>query len=319
MTLHKIVIPTSFPIGPVNVYLVEGDPLTLIDTGPRTDEALQTLEQGVAALGYALGDIRRIIITHTHPDHFGLVRQLVERSGASIWTHPFNADWFNNLALAVQRRGEFTLQLFKQSGVPDALIDMMRQMSPVMGQFFEEAPTDHWLDDGDTLEMDGALWQTVFTPGHAGGHIALYQPQTQQMVVGDHLLKYISSNPLIEAPHAPGLPRAKALVQYLDSLKKVAALDVAVAYPGHGDNINDHRLLIAERISFHEQRAERIAALLDQGERTAYQLVQEMFPRLADFDIFLGLSEVIGHLDILQLQGRVIEAPRNGHLVYASQ
>ncbi len=317
MTIHKITLPTPFPIGPVNVYLVEGESLTLIDVGPNTEEAFATLQQGLSERGYTWRDIQRVIITHTHPDHFGLVRRVVERSSATVWTHPYNGDWFNDLDSAMMRRGLFTMQVFQQSGVPARITEAMAQSAPRMGRMFEATPVNHWLAEGDTLEMGGATWQVLHTPGHASGHISLYQPESQQMIVGDHLLKHISSNPLLEAPRVYGEPREKSLVQYMDSMKRVAAMDVREGYPGHGENISDHRALIAERLQFHAERLKHIESLLDGGERTAYQLMQKLFPRLKDFDIFLGISEVIGHLDILQMQGRVVEVSRNGHLTYA--
>lgn len=317
MAIHKITLPTPFAVGPVNVYVLDGEPLTLIDTGPNTAEALQTLQNGLRELGYALSDIQRVIITHTHPDHFGLVKRVVEHSSATVWTHPFNSDWFNDLETAIQRRGLFSLQVFQQAAVPQPIIEAMAQSAPRVGRMFETVPVNHWLNEGDQIEMDGTRWQVIHTPGHASGHIALYQPERQQMILGDHLLKHISSNPLLEAPREHGKPREKSLVQYLDSMRKIAQYDFNEGFTGHGENITEHRALIAERLSFHAARLEHIARLLDNGERTAYELMQALFPRLKDFDIFLGLSEVIGHLDILQLQGRLVELPRNGHITYS--
>jgi glyoxylase-like metal-dependent hydrolase (beta-lactamase superfamily II) len=315
MSIHKIVVPTPFPVGPVNLYLCEGDALTLIDTGPNTDEAYDTIAQGLREHGYAIRDLKRIIITHTHPDHFGLTHQLVKESDATVWTHPFNSEWFNDLPNAIERRSHFTLDLFKQAGVSPPIIEAMRQFSPMLAQLYAAVPVSHWLNVGDVIELDNAGWQVVFTPGHAGGHSSLYQPDTQQMIMGDHLLKHISSNALVEAP-TEGEPRVKALAQYIEALQRVAELDVRIAYTGHGEDIHDHRALIAERLKFHESRFDHIENLLRKGEHTLYQLVRAMFPRLRDFDLFLGLSEVLGHLDIMQARGRVVEEPRNGHVVY---
>ncbi len=317
MPIHKITLPTPFAVGPVNLYLVEGEPLTLIDAGPRTEEALPLLESELRLRGYALSDLQRIIITHTHPDHFGLTKALVDRSGATVWTHPYNGDWFNDVEAATQRRAQFSLQVFQQAGVPEKATQAMALNSWRSARMFEATPVSHWLSDGDRLEMGGATWSVLHTPGHASGHISLYQPATQQMIVGDHLLKHISSNPLLEAPRVVGTAREKSLVQYIESMQRVAQMDVSEALPGHGENITDHRSLIANRLRFHDERMERIAQMLNGSERTAYELMQQLFPRLSDFEIFLGLSEVIGHLDLLELHGRVAQLPRNGHVVYA--
>src|SRR5574341_1755566 len=88
--LHLIPIPTPFPVGPVNVYLAEGNPLTLIDTGPKDGAALAALEAGLAQHGRRVEDLRRIVLTHHHADHIGLVARLAARSGAEVLTHPYN-------------------------------------------------------------------------------------------------------------------------------------------------------------------------------------------------------------------------------------
>ena len=318
MTIHKLTLPTGMPVGPVNAYLVEGEQLTLIDTGPRSEETFGVLEQAVTARGFALAELKRIVITHTHPDHFGLVRRLVDLSGAQIWTHPYNAGWFNDLDAMVERRGAFTLQVFEQAGVPQAIVQEMARGGRRFGRMFEAAPASHWLQEGDSLELGGTAWQVLHTPGHASGHISFYEPRSRQMIAGDHLIKHISSNPMLEAPRIEGRPRDKSLVQYMESLQRVAQMDVGVAYSGHGDDITGHRALIEQRLAFHASRVEVIYNLIAAQPRTSYELMRELFPRLTDFEIYLGLSEVIGHLDILQMQGRIIETPQNGHLLYVS-
>src|SRR5438270_12908899 len=104
MPIHKLTLPTGMPVGPVNVYLVDGEQLTLIDTGPRSEETFQVLEHTAAAQGFALSALRRIVITHTHPDHFGPVRPLVDLSGAAMWTHPQNACMLRDPDSMVERR-----------------------------------------------------------------------------------------------------------------------------------------------------------------------------------------------------------------------
>lgn len=316
MMIHKLTLPTGMPVGPVNVYLVAGEQLTLIDTGPRSEETFRVLEQEAAAHGYALSDLKRILITHTHPDHFGLVRRLVDLSGAEIWTHPYNAGWFNALDTMIERRGAFTQQVFQQAGVPETIVQEMAQGGRRFGRMFEAAPASHWLQEGDTFELGGLPWQVLHTPGHASGHISFYEPRSQQMIAGDHLIKHISSNPMLEGPRIEGQPRDKALMQYLESMRRVAQMDVSVGYSGHGDDITGHRELIEQRLAFHESRVEHIFNLVAERPRTAYELMRELFPRLTDFEIYLGLSEVIGHLDILEVQGRTVEAPVNGQVLY---
>src|SRR5262249_17225855 len=93
MRIHRISVPTPFYVDPVNVYVIEEDPLTLIDAGPRDGESIQALRSGLARLGYKLSDIKRIIISHAHSDHYGLAQLIVEESGATAYIHEWDAPW----------------------------------------------------------------------------------------------------------------------------------------------------------------------------------------------------------------------------------
>jgi glyoxylase-like metal-dependent hydrolase (beta-lactamase superfamily II) len=104
----------------------------------------------------------------------------------------------------------------------------------------------------------------------------------------------------------------RRLVQYLEQLRRVAELDVALALPGHGPPIHDHRALVQRRLSFHEERAERILCTLDGKALTVYQIVGLFFPDLDPINAFLAISEIIGHLQWLQIRGRVLQERRLG-------
>ena len=137
------------------------------------------------------------------------------------------------------------------------------------------------------------------------------------MLSSDHLLKHITSNPLLEPPEPGETARRRSLVDYLASLRRVAAMDVAKALPAHGEPISDHRALIAERFGFHRERQERILGLLDNGGRTAYDIALILWPGLSPLSTFLALSEVIGHMDVLEDEGRIRLLRDDGLLRYA--
>src|SRR5215813_15353632 len=120
MKIHRISVPTPFYVGPVNVYLIQEDPLTLIDDGPRNDESINALRSGLAKLGHKLSDIRRIIISHAHADHYGLARVVVEESGATALIHEWDAPAvLTNTDYKPYRR------LLAAAGVPTPAIEKM--------------------------------------------------------------------------------------------------------------------------------------------------------------------------------------------------
>jgi glyoxylase-like metal-dependent hydrolase (beta-lactamase superfamily II) len=314
-SLHTIPLPVPFPgLDAVNVYLADGDPLTLFDTGLRWKPGREALETGLGALGYRIEDIGRIIVSHSHVDHFGLAGQIIARSGAEIWSHPYNIPWMADLMGERAKYRDFYLKLYGEGGVPRDILEQVFAILQGFSEWVDNVTVTHAIDDGDTLEMAGHHWQVLHTPGHSQGVICLYQPDTRVLLSSDHLLPKISSNPIVEPPQA-GQERPRKLMIYIEQLKRIAAMNVSVALPGHGEPIDDHRALVAERLAFHEQRAEQVLDALGDGERTLFELAQVLFPRLDAVNAFLSFSEVLGHLDILEVTGRARQIRRDG-LVY---
>ncbi|HIE39114.1 MAG TPA: MBL fold metallo-hydrolase [Anaerolineales bacterium] len=303
--LHPITAPTPFPVGPVNLYLAEGDPLTLIDTGPRFGPAREALREGLAALGYRPADLGRILLTHIHGDHCGLAAELAGSSGAEVLTHPANFPQLADYADERERRIAFYSALMQEAGMPPGGIAQIDRVQRGYGRFAEPVRPDGPLEEGMTVRLGGEEWQVLHTPGHTGGLICLYQPQRRLLLSSDHLLRDISSNPIVEPPAREGGERPHRLLDYLAQLERIARLPTEVALPGHGPPITDVPGLVASRLAFHEQRARQVLEALRDGPCTIYQITLALFPELDPINRFLAISEVIGHLDWLQVQGWV--------------
>lgn len=314
--LHCFSIPTPFPVGPVNVYLAEGERLTLVDTGPRYEPARRALTDALAERGYRPGDLQRILLTHAHADHCGLAAELVRMSGAEVWTHAANVSRLAEDGSIIRTTCEdvrgalFYARMMRWSGVPLPLMIRLARVRRGMGQYTEPLTPDHALDDGDVIQLGCDEWQVLHTPGHTGGVICLYQRRRRLLISSDHLLRDISSNPIVDPP-APGEKEPpRRLMQYLEQLRRVAELNVVLALPGHGPPITDHRTLIRQRLSFHEERAGRILQMLDEEALTAHEIAGLCFPDLDPINAFLAISEVIGHLQWLRARGLVAQDRR---------
>jgi len=305
--LYQIVLPTPFPVGPVNVYLAhdETEPLTLIDVGPRTADARAALEAGLAQLGYTLADIGRIIVTHAHADHHGLAGDVVQACGAEVYAHPHNQATLTDYVSERAQRRAFYEQMLIEAGVPPEVRASIGEMTRGYGRFATSVPAVRPLDEGDELTLAGYTWQVYAMPGHTGGLLCFYQPETRLFLSNDHLLRDISSNPMFEPPMPGQTQRRRSLVDYIASLERTAALDIAVTWPGHGEPIYDHRALIAQRLAFHRRRAEKMLAALDNGPQTAFTLSQAIFAKLEPTERFLAISEILAHLEWLEEQGEV--------------
>lgn len=316
--IHLISIPTPFPVGPVNVYLLEGDPLTLIDAGPLTDEALEALHAGLRKLGYALRDVEQLVITHAHHDHFGQARRIVEESGAIILSSRENRYPLEEFDTWWEDRIAFVADLVIKEGAPvESLgeIDIVRGIGQYAAPVAELTP----LDDGDEVRMGGATWQALHTPGHALGHLCFYHQESRLLLSGDHLLRDITSNPVLETPRRGKRERPRSLPDYIQSLRRVRDLDVERALPGHGAPVHDHRAHIDSILAHHAVREALILQILREGDRTVYELGVALFGgELPGVELFLVMSEIVGHLDILELEGKIRHLEQDGRGVWTA-
>jgi glyoxylase-like metal-dependent hydrolase (beta-lactamase superfamily II) len=309
--LYQIVVPTPFAVGPVNCYVASTDPVTLIDTGPRQSDSRAALHAGLSELGLTVHDVRRIIITHAHADHYGLAAELVRESGAEVWTHRHNRVMLENYESIRAQRNDFYLQIMTESGVPADERQRVADSRRVGDRFAESVPVARTLAEGDRVEMAGRVWQIYHMPGHAGGLITLFDAESRVLLSNDHLLREISSNPIVE-PDPDGGPRPHRLVQYIQHLQRAVDLKPSVAWTSHGGPVHDVEKLVRQRLHFHERRAEKILLMIGDGERSAFQIAEPLFGRLNGIDSFLALSETIGHLDWLEERGQVETITREG-------
>jgi glyoxylase-like metal-dependent hydrolase (beta-lactamase superfamily II) len=312
--LYQIAVPTPFKVGPVNCYVSTSAPMTLIDTGPKWDEAREAMQAELAVLGLTMADVQRIVITHTHADHYGLAAEIVQASGAEVWTHRHNRALLESYETIRAQRDAFYMQLMTEAGVPLEQRQRVADSRRGGNRYAEAVKVDRLLEEGDEIELADRAWRVYHTPGHAGGLICLFDPQSRVLLSNDHLLRDISSNPVVE-PDPDGGPRPHRLVQYIRHMQRMADLEPGVAWTGHGHEIHDVHKTVRQRLHFHERRAQRILDLIGAEERSAYQIAEPLFGRLDGMDSFLALSETIGHLDLLEEQGR-IEAMQRAGVMY---
>jgi glyoxylase-like metal-dependent hydrolase (beta-lactamase superfamily II) len=313
--LHRITLPTPFAIGDVNAYLVESAPLTLIDCGVRTPETLQVLTESLAQIGYAVRDIQRLFITHHHVDHVGLAEDIVRESGAAVWTHPFNCAWLERPDETRAISAAFMEQFFHENGVPDEALRTLAKSNRYLAKLTGTTKVDVTVSEGDSIDLLGQQWQVYHTPGHAGGLVCLYQPETRMMLSSDQLLRDVSSNALLEPPLPPNVDRPRRLLDYIREIERMAALEIEVAHTGHGEPIYDVRSRVAARLEFYQQRMDKLYGLFERQPQHLYTLTQRLFPKAIEAEPFLTLSETLGHLDLLERDDRIGQEKR-GDFVY---
>ena len=305
--IHRLRIPTPFAVGRVNCYLLEDDPLTLVDTGPNSGKSLDEMERQLDARGYAIEDLGLIVITHQHLDHTGLVEILAGRSGAEVAAIEVMTDFLRNYGDDAERDDEFAAGVMLRYGIPEETVIALRSVSRSFRGWGASAEVTRPLRDGDELRLRDRALEVLHRPGHSPSDTVFWDADRAMLIAADHLLPDISSNPLISRPLDGSEERPQALVTYIESLKRTRELPAEIVLPGHGDPITDHRALVDERLALHERRAEKIHGLIAERPMTAFEIAQELWGNVAVTQAFLTLSEVVGHVDLLINAGRVRE------------
>lgn len=305
----RIAVPTPFAVGRVNCYLVDDDPLTLVDTGPNSGTSLVDLETGIARAGRRAADLERIVLTHQHLDHIGLAQILADRSGAEIVCLEALAPWLAGFSASMDGDDAFSARVMARNGVPAEIVLGLRAVTAGVRAWGAAAIAAATVTDGDRLGFAARSWRVHHRPGHSPSDTVFHDEAGGVLFAGDHLLAEISSNPLVSRPLGAGsageIPRPPALLIYIDSMLRTRELEVAVCHGGHGPQVDDHRTLIDQRLAGHERRAAKIHRLL--GERdgaTAFEIAQAMWGTVAITQAYLTLSEVLGHIDLLERDGR---------------
>ena len=319
--IHRLPIPTPFMVGRVNCYLIDDDPLTLVDCGPNSGKALDELEQALADHGRRVGDLERIVVTHQHMDHLGLVAVLARRSGAEVCALDLLAPVVEDFPAYAEADDELAEALMLRHGIPRDVVTALRSMSRAFRAWGGSAPVDRRLADGEALEFAGRTLQALHRPGHSPSDTVFWDAERRELIGGDHLIAHISSNPLISRPLGgksgePGDGRPRALMTYLSSLRATRAMPIETVLPGHGDPVTDHARLIDERFALHERRAAKIGGLIAERPSSAYEIAQSLWGNVAVTQAYLTLSEVLGHVDLLLDRGAIRQTEIGGVIRY---
>lgn len=299
--IWRIEVPTPWAVGPVNVYLIDDDPLTLIDSGPYWDVSLGALEDALNVIGRPLHRIQRVVITHQHLDHFGLAQTLIDRSGADLVALDAVAEWFAGYPGSIELEDDFAERVLRRHGASQRALDDMAHYNAEARAYGAAVTITDPVRDGDVLEFAGRTLQVLHRPGHSPSDTLFHDSERGLLLGGDHLMHHVRSIPIITAPldGSEVHVRPRAYVQYLESLRATRAMDLQLVLPGHGEPVTDHRALIDDRFRRNDIATDRVAALLTPEPSTAAELALALRGGNGDPLSFFALCDVLGHLDRL--------------------
>ncbi|MEC0225512.1 MBL fold metallo-hydrolase [Paenibacillus alba] len=298
--ITQVKVPLPFPLRWVNAYLIRGDNgYTVIDPGLHTPDAEALWLQVLQERGIGFEHVEQIVLTHHHPDHYGMAGWFQERTGAPVLLSETGYTQVQLLWGAEQPMSTLLLKLFARHGFPQDGLDEMTKHMVSFVEMVSPQPQVTLLREGP-VRLGNRVYEAIETPGHAAGHLVFYDGEAEVIFCGDHVLPQIS-------PNVSFLPQVEEnpLGAYLSSLQEIGRLPVKMAYPGHREPWPLFSARAAELVRHHHERLALMEGQLS-ASLSAYDVCRATFgDRLSIHQMRFALSETIAHLILLEAEGRI--------------
>ena len=323
--IYQLPLPLPVPtMSHINAYLVRGDKgCLLVDTGWNTEEAFNSLKKQLVEIGIRGQDISQIVVTHAHPDHYGLAGKLKHLYGAKLAFHHLEKDFIESRYINMDELIQEIGQWLHTNGAPPDKLNELQAASLPLRKFVTPTLPDVTLYGGETITTDYFSFNVLPTPGHAPGHICLYEPDKKILLSGDHILPTIT-------PHVGLHPQSGSnpLGDYLDSLNRLEKLDVELVLPGHEHPFTEFKLRLKEIIRHHQHRNLEILNAFNSEAKTAFQLTTEItwlhdvngvgWYKLNPWDKRMAIMETLSHLEAMRATGELEKFTRDDIIYYST-
>lgn len=312
--VFPIHVPDNSGLKSVNFYLIKrGNALSLIDAGLNTESCWEALLRTLGQNELQLEDLTDIILTHHHADHIGLVNKIVSRHAIPVYASPKSIPRLKREQDFLEMRVEFFSKLYLEMGCGEA--------GDVQTNFLKEAIQKNkeqtLLCDIQEIHEDHLFdFKILPIPGHAPDALAFFNKDHRWMFAGDLLIDHIASNAIVEPDYNGN--KLFTLIQHINSLKTVLAFNPHIVFSGHGENISQPEQLILKRLERIEEKSDRILRLIHSGFTTGSELSQCIYRKRYATQFSLVMSEIIGHLDYLEVQGKIQKKRVDGIWHYAT-
>jgi glyoxylase-like metal-dependent hydrolase (beta-lactamase superfamily II) len=311
-------MPLPFKLDHINLWLIEEEEggnagWTVVDTGIGNAETRALWEK---ILGKT--HVKRVVLTHYHPDHAGNAAWLCERYGAELWTT--QGEYLTAHAVRTASAGytpDAVLAVFRKNGLDEERAARMRGPRNRYADLVPDFPHSYRrIIEGDEITLGKHRWRAIVGHGHAPEHLSLYSKELNTVIAGDMLLSTISTNVSVWSIDPEGDP----LRLFLDSIARYRELpeDVLVL-PSHGKPFRGAHRRVEELQKHHESRLEELVQSLEKPQSAA-DLLGVLFRRPLDaHQTFFAMGEAIAHLHYLYYAGRAERAQgKDGIMRYAT-
>jgi glyoxylase-like metal-dependent hydrolase (beta-lactamase superfamily II) len=323
--IHQLKLPFPLQLDQlaVNAYLIQGDKgWLLVDTGWNTNQAFAAMERQLREIGLGFENIGLILITHFHPDHYGLAGRLVQASKAKVALHQIEKDFIDSRYMNMGGLLDQTAEILRTNGVPEKDLPRLQKASLGVRQYVSPVSPEVVLRGGEIIGQGQFQFEVVWTPGHSPGHVCLLERSKKILISGDHVLPATFPNVGLHSQSGPD-----PLPNYLRSLRAIENLDVDLVLPAHEHVFSGLKQRVQELLRHHEERKNAIIAALKEGPQTAYEVSLKVpwivsgltmsFERLQALDKRLAVMSAMAHLEPLYTEGLAEKTQRNGTIVYS--
>jgi len=291
-----------FEDGLVNVFLfADGKEVDLLDCGMNSEESLNDIQQALEALGATR--VRKLAVTHIHPDHYGAAGIFAGPGLADLYIHRLEVPLVHPRYVELEHLVKEVRTYLLVNGLPADEAEVLSNSQRALSQLVKTAEPAVQLDGAESLVMGRRTVRVEWTPGHSPGHICLYDSSEGLLFAGDHILPELSPNIGLHPQSTPD-----PLHEYLSGLKRMAGYEPKLVLPAHGRPFVDVKARVEQLVAHHERRLEQIVEIVGRDEKTAWQVALELWgPRAQLYEKRLALQEGLAHLQALAVEARVVK------------
>jgi glyoxylase-like metal-dependent hydrolase (beta-lactamase superfamily II) len=301
--VFELRLPIPFEDGLVNVFLfADGDDADLLDCGMNSDESVDAIRRAVTHLGAKR--LRRLVVTHIHPDHYGAAGTLAGEGLADLYLHRLEVPLVNPRYVELEHLVAEVRVYLLVNGVPSDEAEVLSNSQRALSQVVKTTDPAVQLDGAELLEMGRRRLRVEWTPGHSPGHICLYDAGDSLLFAGDHMLPDLSPNIGLHPQSTPD-----PLHEYLEGLRRLAAYRPRLILPAHGRPFSDAPARVEALASHHRRRLERIVEIVESGSHSGWDVALDLWgPRENPYEKRLALQEALAHLQALAVDSRLTKA-----------
>jgi len=304
--IYQLRLPLPFALNHVNVYLLHSsNGWTIVDCGINWDKGRQAWQQAFSELGITGANIEKIVLTHVHPDHFGLagwLYQQAQQAGREIklYTSAREDQQAHDVWKGERLNFEYWL---RDNGMPDDMasdVDVSMESTHTMTQ--PHPPAFDYIHYEETVQLGSRTFRAIHAPGHSDGQLIFYDESDKLLLSGDHVLMKITPNIGLWQNTDPN-----PLGAYMLSLRQLSDMNVRRALPGHKHIIEDWSGRIAELLLHHQHRLDVVVNALENGAETPYSVTKKIFEtsRFTPHEWRFAIAESLAHLEYLRVDGTI--------------